>query len=171
MITPLYQRNDITLYHGDCHTVLQQYPDHHFSALVTDPPCSNSNWSASDVGAYVVGNRFGRFLKGDAAIILLTNPIPGYWLLRNGSVQRVSNPSLQSYWTPTHPHTRPVAELKAVLAGLQVIGPILDPFAGSGAILVAAQALSIPSVGIEIEGRYCHSAVWLFDNVTIESGV
>lgn len=35
---------------------------------------------------------------------------------------------------------------------------VLDPFCGSGTVLLAAKEMSLPAVGIEVEERYCEAA-------------
>ena len=59
----------------------------------------------------------------------------------------------------THPTEKPVPLLahlvtKSCLEG----GMVLDPFAGTGATLVAAQQLGRRAVGVELEERYCEVA-------------
>src|SRR3954471_12738666 len=41
------------------------------------------------------------------------------------------------------------------LAGLAPGALVLDPFAGTGATLLAAQALELDAIGIEIDPTYC----------------
>jgi site-specific DNA-methyltransferase (adenine-specific) len=49
---PAYDRWGVTVYKGDCLDVLRQFPDGHFSAVVTDPPYSyrfmNRSWDAHE---------------------------------------------------------------------------------------------------------------------------
>lgn len=55
-----------------------------------------------------------------------------------------------------HPTQKPVELMRWVV--LRTSGTVLDPFAGSGSTLVAAKSLGRPSIGIEIEERYCEIA-------------
>ena len=52
MSAPAYDRWGVTVYKGDCLDVLRQFPDGHFSAVVTDPPYSyrfmNRSWDAHE---------------------------------------------------------------------------------------------------------------------------
>lgn len=59
-----------------------------------------------------------------------------------------------------HPWLKPQAFLRAiVLAALQLKkGVILDPFAGSGSTLAAANAMGYDSIGIEKDARYVTTA-------------
>ena len=59
-----------------------------------------------------------------------------------------------------HPATFPVALVDRCLR-LAAPGPdglVLDPFAGTGATLLAARALNLNAVGIEIDPAYCAAA-------------
>jgi len=76
---------------------------------------------------------------------------------RDGAVLR--------YWVnpdsfPHHPCQKPLALLQyLVKKTTRPNAVVLDPFAGSGTTLVAAQALGRRAIGIEIEERYCRIAV------------
>jgi site-specific DNA-methyltransferase (adenine-specific) len=58
-----------------------------------------------------------------------------------------------------HPSPFPVdlSERCLKLAALQVGDLVLDPFAGTGATLVAAQQLGLSAIGIEIDPTYCEA--------------
>jgi site-specific DNA-methyltransferase (adenine-specific) len=58
-----------------------------------------------------------------------------------------------------HPYQKPLSALRWLLAKLPEGSRVIDPFAGSGTAIVAANALGIPAIGIEIEERYCEIAV------------
>ncbi|HEY0283536.1 MAG TPA: DNA methyltransferase [Rhizomicrobium sp.] len=55
-----------------------------------------------------------------------------------------------------HPSLKPQAFLRAIVAAVLPMGKcvILDPFAGSGSTLAAANVLGIESIGIEKDARY-----------------
>lgn len=56
-----------------------------------------------------------------------------------------------------HPTTKPLDVMRWVISRCP-LGTVLDPYAGSGSTLVAAKAVGRPSVGVEIEERYCEVA-------------
>ena len=56
-----------------------------------------------------------------------------------------------------HPTPRKLGHMKW-LVGKWADGTVLDPFAGSGTTLRAAKDLGYPSIGIEIEERWCEVA-------------
>lgn len=63
-----------------------------------------------------------------------------------------------NYASKQHPAEKPF-ELIAQLIGATKCGVVLDPFAGSGTTLVAAKALGLKAIGIEIERKYCDIAI------------
>lgn len=65
-------------------------------------------------------------------------------------------------WSSTKPHGHPCEKpsvLMARLIGESNARSVLDPFAGSGTTLHAAQRLGIPAIGIEAEERWCEVTV------------
>lgn len=54
----------------------------------------------------------------------------------------------------THPHMKPSGLMEALI-GKCPPGVVADPFAGSGATLLAARNLARRSIGVELEERYC----------------
>jgi DNA modification methylase len=59
-----------------------------------------------------------------------------------------------------HPSLKPQAFLRALVRGVLPLGEgiVLDPFAGSGSTLAAAEAIGYESVGTEKDSRYFESA-------------
>ncbi|MGH3834202.1 MAG: DNA-methyltransferase [Pseudonocardiaceae bacterium] len=71
----------------------------------------------------------------------------------------------------THPNQKPTGLLVTLLAKCPR-GVVADPFAGSGSTLVAAKQLGLPSIGVELEERFCEvtarrldQGVLMFDGV------
>jgi DNA modification methylase len=65
-----------------------------------------------------------------------------------------SVPTLPSQNRPDHPTPKPVPLMGKLIAHCPD-GVIADPFAGSGATLIAARNLGRISIGVEYEEKYC----------------
>ncbi len=57
----------------------------------------------------------------------------------------------------SHPTQKPLALMKWCLSLVPDAKTVLDTYCGSGTILVAAKAIGLTAVGIEIEERYCET--------------
>lgn len=70
---------------------------------------------------------------------------------RESSVIKANKPPVSN--RPDHPTPKPVGLMEKLIEKTQ--GTIADPFAGSGATLVAARNLGRKAIGIELEEKYC----------------
>lgn len=65
---------------------------------------------------------------------------------------------------PDHPTPKPVQLMKELLLGCMPDWVIADPFAGSGATLLAAADLGRQCIGVELEEKYCEITAQRLDN-------
>jgi site-specific DNA-methyltransferase (adenine-specific) len=70
---------------------------------------------------------------------------------RESSVIKANKPPVAT--RPDHPTPKPVGLMEKLIQKTQ--GVIADPFAGSGATLVAARNLGRKVIGVEMEEKYC----------------
>ncbi len=54
---------------------------------------------------------------------------------------------------PDHPTPKPIGLMERLIS--KTVGVIADPFAGSGATLIAARNLGRKAIGVELEEKYC----------------
>ena len=74
--------------------------------------------------------------------------------VRSPSVIRVDTLNSNAAARPDHPTPKPIQLMERLIEKCPP-GVIADPFAGSGATLVAAKNLGRKSIGVELEERYC----------------
>lgn len=73
---------------------------------------------------------------------------------RTGSVYRIRPFTSQDAIRPNHPTPKPTSLMETLIAKCPP-GVVADPFAGSGATLLAARAQGRRSIGVEIDEAYC----------------
>jgi DNA modification methylase len=77
--------------------------------------------------------------------------LPDWWL-----IEQVKNVSAEK---TAHPCQIPIELMTRILRVTPTEATIIDPFCGAGSTLVAAKALGLKAVGIELSERYCQIAV------------
>lgn len=103
-------------------------------------------WGLSHEEVYVIGD--------------WPTPKPGGWARNGGtpnrvpSVVRVDKYNNMANDKPDHPTPKPIALMERLIERCPK-GVVSDPFAGSGATLVAAKNLGRKVIGVELEERYC----------------
>lgn len=66
-----------------------------------------------------------------------------------------------------HPTSKPLALCRAIISQYTLPGDIvLDPFAGSGSIILAAHAMNRTGIGVEKEERFCKEIMRRFNQLT-----
>lgn len=86
---------------------------------------------------------------------------------RGGAVIRVNKPPVSN--RPNHPTPKPVALMERLIE--KTLGVIADPFAGSGATLIAARNLGRKVIGVEMEEKYCEIIANRLSQQTFDFGV
>lgn len=184
-MTPYYDEDGITIYHGDCREIL---PTGGF--LVTDPPYpNNAGWFTESVelarsviasDAWESALVFWNELESPPSLLprvavhiwhrtnVNGRPYEPVFHYESKGVKRRSEvfahaavfngvgPGCREYLG--HPTQKPVALMRWLLAKVPKSDLIVDPFMGSGSTLVAAKDLGRRAIGIEIEERYCEIA-------------
>lgn len=84
------------------------------------------------------------YVMGDSA---------GFIGKRGGAVIRANTLSPADSKRPNHPTPKPVGLMEKLIE--HTVGTIADPFAGSGATLIAARNLGRKVIGVELEEKYC----------------
>jgi site-specific DNA-methyltransferase (adenine-specific) len=75
----------------------------------------------------------------------------GFQGTRTSSIIRSNKPPANN--RPDHPTPKPIGLMEALIE--KTVGVIADPFAGSGATLIAARNLGRKVIGVELEEKYC----------------
>jgi len=187
-VKPYYERDGITIYHGDCREIL---PTLKADVVVTDPPYGvgfrDQTWDVAIPLEWLA-------LARDAAPLVVFTTAPttlwdyprADWVMsaaRPGSTSRQVGGGF-NHWTPIlvygrgkwSPDIHSEADCLRVNGNAGIHHPcpksvslmrwlvrgssglVLDPFMGSGTTLVAAKLEGRRAIGIEIDERYCEIA-------------
>lgn len=181
-----YQRDGITIHHGDCLEVLPILPSESVDFVLTDPPYLvgyRGRWDGAKT--QIAGDDDPSWLRpAFTEIWRLMKPVSHLafvkrqWGLGRFTWSGYETAFLQSKghlpkpevaisdvfdWhrdkTALHPNQKPVASMAAILhAYCPPNGIVLNPFMGSGSTLRAAKNLDLQAIGVEIDEDYCKKA-------------
>jgi hypothetical protein len=136
------------LFHGMAEDMAAQFPAEQFGAVITEPSIGNLNLEKAIQWVQTSGSYLWRLLPKDGALILITNPVPGFIRFQHGcAVEQIPMPELATYPDRGCPFARPVDAIVRLINRTQ--GTILDPYAGSCSTLLAARKCGRDAVGIE----------------------
>ena len=186
-MTPFYDRDGITIYHGDCLEILPTLGP--VDCVITDPPYGildhGGKWGhkaalhwdskpadfvvdiVKEVGSGIVwgGNYFALppsrgwvvWHKRDA--VPSASPVELAWTSLDCNSVYIDHPiAAANAERVGHPTQKPLRVMRICL-GMLPNGTILDPFMGSGTTLVAARLEGRRAIGIELEEKWCQVAV------------
>ena len=100
----------------------------------------NISWRPIDEEIYIWGRGWARSTRAPGSVIMTTEN-------RTSETRRLG-----------HPTPKPLDLLQTLMGRLAPVEGghvIADPFAGSGATLIAAASLGHKAIGVELEERYC----------------
>lgn len=187
-MTPYYEQDGITIYHGDCREILPTLEP--VDLVLTDPPYGiglaanpfrqrfeQQAWDDAPVDAALLQQCIA---AGKDAIVWGGNyfGLPAhqrFLIWDKGQPEAFSSAMCEQAWTTIpgpaklfrrhvvsyekhHPTQKPVELMRWCLGFAPNARTIIDPFMGSGTTLRAAKDLGRKAIGIEIEERYCEIA-------------
>ena len=148
-MTPYYGRDGIVIFLGNSDDVLRGLRAESFSTLVFDPPYTPTLVRVIHMLRWVTNGGKVLMLGADGcSIIRHLAGLPAEW---------VTMAKIAPRYEHGHAVARPLEIMKSLLALTE--GPILDPYMGVGTTLVAAKELGRECTGIDIEPKYCRTAV------------
>ena len=103
-----------------------------------------------DKGKMAMGDQSSAFATSHEEFYVLGNTT-GWKNKREQTVLRYSVP--QGHARLDHPSAKPIGLMEHLVD--KTLGIVADPFAGSGATLVAAKNLGRKVIGVELEEKYC----------------
>jgi site-specific DNA-methyltransferase (adenine-specific) len=186
-LTPYYQDNAVTIYHGDCREILPQLEP--VDLVLTDPPygfgltdgsrtahrygLNRTTWNTDSCDVtFLLNLGKERIIWGAnylglppwKCVLVWHKPHVAHLLTRAAceiAYSSYDRPaqfiSIRYDENPMHPTQKPL-ELMFWCLSFANAQTILDPFMGSGTTLRAAKDLGRKAIGIEIEEKYCEIA-------------
>lgn len=183
-MTPYYQDDSCTIYHGDCREILPTLEK--VDLVLTDPPYPTylakefkyhpaileplRDLAVSQIIFWTPGAVFPLPFDGCHAwdkkvgthtqfeLVYCRGINKGHKIYRHYVINSTVAAKMTGDIYNEHPSQKPI-KLISELMGETDAQTILDPFMGSGTTLVAAKNLGRKAIGIEIEEKYCEIAV------------